>query len=429
MTSPPSRTPEQDSDNTSGHDDTAQQPPTKASDQTAHPKLPPSENQSTRGHKRPSIPKPLMHGATIHRKSAQGKAPAQTQNKAQGKATTDKGAPTASKAFQAPSAHAKRQVKKRPEKAAKKIPLKKKQKTHSQTQTSILTAPFAFAFSKSLKAIIIFFQLKLYYWKNHPIHGCLTLALLAVLLLLVKTGAGVYHQLIYEPIPEQTIASVLEASRFTRHYSATKVKQRGTKEFLQVGAPPWVQRESIRAILTHARQAGLNRQHQAILLAIAEIESGFNPMARAPTSSACGLFQFIKATGKRYALTRENCMDPHLNATAGVQHYLDNFNNRVKKNVRNLTGTEQLIKSFELSYYLHHDGPKSVNPSNKLKAIILDGTPFLLRAHEILAQEQQIQARQPSFSDKLFHQAQDISATASDAIKSLGNLPSALTPK
>lgn len=34
----------------------------------------------------------------------------------------------------------------------------------------------------------------------------------------------------------------------------------------------------------------------AAILAIARVESGFNPYSQNPTSTACGIFQFIKAT-------------------------------------------------------------------------------------------------------------------------------------
>lgn len=407
MTSPPLLTTQHNTHENSASDDNTQR--------TAQN---PTHNKRTR------IPKPLMHAATVQKKAAQ---PTPQQKAA------NKGAPTNQMNSTKAQKPAKQQDQPQnsptapPEKEKETPPPQKpKPKVRRQKQKSkkvgILTKPISYTFSKSLGAVLVFFKLKLYYWRNHPIHGCLTLFLIATLFLLIKTGSDTYHRLIHEPIPNNTVESVLEASKFTRDYSATRVKQRGTKEFLQVGAPPWIQRESIRAILDQARQAGLDKRHQAVLLAITEIESGFNPMARAPTSSACGLFQFVKATGKRYGLTRENCMNPHLNATAGIEHYLDNFNSRVKNKVSKLEGTEKLLKTFELSYYLHHDGPKSDNPSDKLKAIILDGTPFLLRAHEILTEEAEHKESQPTFTDKVVESAQAVSTSASETIQSIGNM-------
>jgi len=180
-----------------------------------------------------------------------------------------------------------------------------------------------------------------------------------------------------------------------------------------------MQRESARAILYHARKANLASEHQAVLLTIAEIESGFNPMARASSSSACGLFQFIKATGKRYNLPREDCMNPMLNAKAGVQHYLDNFNGRVLDEVKALSGPEKLIKIFKLSYFMHHDGPKSDNPSDRLKAIVLEATPFLLRSHTILKQEEERLASQPTFYDNFVQRSNDRLTSVVDGGKSL----------
>lgn len=303
-------------------------------------------------------------------------------------------------------------------------PRRRKKKLYLKAQK--YGGPLALLTLKLFRGLLLFLKLKLYYWKNHPIHGCVNLVLLTILFLLIDTGSNIYKELIHEPIPQQTIESVVEASRFTRAFSAEKAQERGTKEFLQAGAPHWMQYESARMVLYYARKANLSIEHQAVLLATAEIESGFNPMARAPTSSACGLFQFIKATGKRYGLTRDNCMDPRLNAQAGIEHYLDNFNNRIAKEVVHLTGAEKLLKVFELSYYLHHDGPQSDNHSDRLKAIILEGTPFLLRTYAILQQEERQRAKQPTFSQRFMEQAKAISLTLAQALQAFGGSPDAI---
>lgn len=61
----------------------------------------------------------------------------------------------------------------------------------------------------------------------------------------------------------------------------------------------------------------------AISVGIAKIESGLNPAARAATSSAGGLFQFIDGTAAQYGLTDK--FDPQANADAGARLTRDNI--------------------------------------------------------------------------------------------------------
>lgn len=60
------------------------------------------------------------------------------------------------------------------------------------------------------------------------------------------------------------------------------------------------------------------------MYAMAAQESGFNPNARASTSSAKGLYQFIDATGAQYGLDESNVFDPIANADAAARFYKDN---------------------------------------------------------------------------------------------------------
>ena len=174
-----------------------------------------------------------------------------------------------------------------------------------------------------------------------------------------------------------------------------------------------MQHAAIKAILEESRAVGLSIEDQAVLLATAEVESGFNPMARASTTTACGLFQFVKRTGLAYDLSRQDCMDPHANAAAGIRHYLANYQARVEEKVADLSGAEQLHRIFELSYYLHHDGPESTTHSDAVKAVVLLGTPYLFRAYEILRTEEQQRASYPSFSDEVAKEFRAVTANAS----------------
>lgn len=56
---------------------------------------------------------------------------------------------------------------------------------------------------------------------------------------------------------------------------------------------------------------------------VAEIESGMNPLAQNPNSSAAGLFQFIESTGQQYGL--DNPFDPFQSAAAAARFTRDNF--------------------------------------------------------------------------------------------------------
>lgn len=213
---------------------------------------------------------------------------------------------------------------------------------------------------------------------HHPSHALLLLVAVVAFGLTLATTRRIHDKLILLRISDDTVSQLVEASRFQREF----VYQ--GKPFTRVGAPEWMQREGVRAILYHARRNGLSLEHQAVLLATVEVESGFNPLAKAPTTTACGLFQFVRATGLKYELSPQDCMNPWSNAASGVAHYLDNYQNTVAEAVKDLSGSEKLFVTFERTYYLHHDGPMSSNPSAEVRATVMLGTQYLLKAYEIL---------------------------------------------
>src|SRR6185369_4372719 len=61
----------------------------------------------------------------------------------------------------------------------------------------------------------------------------------------------------------------------------------------------------------------------SIMLGLAEKESGFNPKAKNPNSSAKGLFQFIDSTAKEMGVS--NPYDPVQNSQAGVDYFKKNL--------------------------------------------------------------------------------------------------------
>ena len=102
----------------------------------------------------------------------------------------------------------------------------------------------------------------------------------------------------------------------------------------------------IDTIIESAREKGLSPRETAHVLAIARVESGFNPDAAAGTTSASGLGQFIDKTGNHYHLNSRNRFDVGAQSDALVDHYIDNRTLAHKRG-----------QGEEYIYKYHHDGP------------------------------------------------------------------------
>lgn len=100
----------------------------------------------------------------------------------------------------------------------------------------------------------------------------------------------------------------------------------------------------ISRITEQARGAGLSPDDTAYVLAIAHVESGFNPDAAAGTTSAHGLGQFINKTGEHYGLGDANRWDIDTQIKALIDHFKDN------KRMAEGKGKDYI-------YAYHHDGP------------------------------------------------------------------------
>ncbi|MEN5426353.1 peptidoglycan-binding protein [Stenotrophomonas pennii] len=111
-------------------------------------------------------------------------------------------------------------------------------------------------------------------------------------------------------------------------------------------ASPEVQSRVIDTLIESSREAGLSPRETAHVLAIARVESGFNPDAAAGTTSASGLGQFIDGTGSAYQLNNSNRFDVEAQSDALVQHFIDN---------RQLA--QRRGQGEEYIYKYHHDGP------------------------------------------------------------------------
>jgi hypothetical protein len=136
-------------------------------------------------------------------------------------------------------------------------------------------------------------------------------------------------------------------------------------------APIATQRAAISAILYAANKANMSKEQTAVVLAIAYVESGFNPDAAAGTTSAHGLGQFIRKTGEAYGLTDANRWDVEAQARALVAHTCDN-----------LVEVERRGLGLEYVYARHHDG----SFENKYGGLDLARTRVMPLARKFLEQ-------------------------------------------
>lgn len=109
-------------------------------------------------------------------------------------------------------------------------------------------------------------------------------------------------------------------------------------------------------IVLHCERLGLNARETAFVLALCEVESSFNPVARNPKSSATGLFQFIDAT--RIELARRagvSAKDPfciELQLACLTEQLKEAFPVAERK-----AGGRSTDEFFAWAYAYHHDGP------------------------------------------------------------------------
>jgi hypothetical protein len=111
-------------------------------------------------------------------------------------------------------------------------------------------------------------------------------------------------------------------------------------------APVAVKEYVVNTLINECHKQGLSREDTAHVLSIARLESGFNPDAAATSTSACGVGQFIHATGEGYGLSSKNRFDVHDNAKAMVEHYVEN---------KKLAQEHGKGEAYIYKYY--HDGP------------------------------------------------------------------------
>ena len=126
------------------------------------------------------------------------------------------------------------------------------------------------------------------------------------------------------------------------------------------GVPVEHQASSIRAVVDALAATRPPIAVAAAILAIARVESGWNPYSRNPTSTACGLFQFVRATWANYDESQDRCFDPRANAAAGVKHLVSLYQTRVGPRIEPLamvtTEAERLAWTYRMLYAFHYHG-------------------------------------------------------------------------
>lgn len=118
------------------------------------------------------------------------------------------------------------------------------------------------------------------------------------------------------------------------------------------------QTKVINKIVQMGRNENMSEEDIGFMLAMARIESGFNPDAAAGTTSASGIGQFIDATGKTYGLTDANRWD----LEAQVDALIDYTKFNKEKVIADNRDQKDLYKWM---YKYHHDGPNSTKSTSK----------------------------------------------------------------
>ena len=129
-------------------------------------------------------------------------------------------------------------------------------------------------------------------------------------------------------------------------------------------------------IINEAKNNNLSERDIAHILAIADFESGFNPDAANPDSTASGIGQFIDTTWKEFG--KGDAFDAQANVKALVKEYI------VIKNKINRLGLSE-----EYIYKLHHDGIYSIETGVDSRGLSISKTkvmPLVEKYYAFLSQ-------------------------------------------
>jgi len=190
-----------------------------------------------------------------------------------------------------------------------------------------------------------------------------------------------------DAVPDALLGDLVQASRVTVSLPS---EPDGWRRWGR--AAPDDQELAVRAIADALAKARVPIDLSAMILAIARVESGFNPFSQHPVSTACGLFQFVEGTWQAYQPTRDTCFDPYVNAWAGVRHLSMLEQRRLREARALLTGVPDELQRTEYLYRLlyayHFHGARSVyaavGGSPTAQDAADSGVPYLRRYYTIL---------------------------------------------
>lgn len=138
--------------------------------------------------------------------------------------------------------------------------------------------------------------------------------------ILGQLGQGINYS---KEAAEFDAEQAIEAAKYQPLYSLPQIQYNantvpsGNRKITDINRPD-IQNK----IIGKAKQYGLNPSDA---LGIAYIESKFNPLAGANSSSAKGVYQFIDSTGKKYGLNAQTVYNADMNIDAGMRFMRDNI--------------------------------------------------------------------------------------------------------
>ncbi len=155
-----------------------------------------------------------------------------------------------------------------------------------------------------------------------------------------KTTEGKYN-INYKAIFHPKVPSHPTRAERNSHYFYTPCSPNAADVSMQV------QIESIDALITEAKKANFSVRDTAHMLAIVRHESGFNPYAATPSSSAGGLGQFIDDTWRGSNYSESQRWDMAAQVSAMIEQF------KYIKRIAHNKGKPEIY-----FYKYHHDGPK-----------------------------------------------------------------------
>ena len=198
----------------------------------------------------------------------------------------------------------------------------------------------------------------------HPFRIPIDLAVLTFLIVVLAAAIESYEERIESEVSEDLVKQIDASThgRFKREFNREVAEDNtdgidGARVFMKYGGPTWLRRVGIDAVLVEAFKAGLPNEDIAVVMATVHQESGYNPLAEAVGTTACGLSQFITATGKRYGLEVIDCLNPSKNAATLMRYYTKMMaDDRYGKRVSGETPRELIESKLTIYYCAHHDG-------------------------------------------------------------------------